>query len=314
MDGFINLNKPSGLTSHGCVDQVRKQFPGVKVGHAGTLDPAATGVLPICLGRATRLVEFLMESNKGYRAGVQLGVATDTEDAQGKVLEKHPVPDLDQAMLKSVLQDLTGEQEQTPPAYSAVKYHGRPLYYWARKGISIPGKARTIKIYSLHMLQFNPCGQPHLLLDVVCSKGTYIRTLAAEIGRRIGCGACLWNLERYFVGAFSLDHALTLQDLQTAAGQGNLKSLLIPMDKTLQHLPALTLDQAAERLLKQGRALDYQQLTTEAAPEPTGTPIRIYGSEGRFLGLAQWVSDGETIFLKTVKYLAADEGEQVRWS
>lgn len=309
MDGFINVNKPSGLTSHDCVDRVRKLVPGVKVGHAGTLDPAATGVLPICLGRATRLVEFLMESSKGYRAGVQLGVATDTEDAQGKVLEKLPVPNLDQAILNQVLNDLTGEQEQMPPAYSAVKHHGRPLYYWARKGISIPGKARTIKIYSLHMLQFNPCGQPHLLLDVVCSRGTYIRTLAAEIGRRIGCGACLWNLERYFVGAFSLDHALTLEDLQIAARQGILNKCLIPMDECLQHLPVIILGQDAALQLKHGRAISCRQLGSDLLPEKKASLVRIYGPQSRFLGLARWIADGDETFLKTEKYLAADKGD-----
>jgi len=314
MDGIINLYKPPGLTSFGCVALVRKLVPGVKAGHAGTLDPAATGVLPVCLGRATRIVECMMNSSKGYRAGIQLGANTDTQDAQGVVLEQFPVPKIEPERLDSILLELTGEIKQTPPAYSAVKYRGKPLYHWTRQGIQIQGRERTIMIYSLRLTQFNPDGQPHLKLEVECSRGTYIRTLAAEIGRMIGCGAHLWSLERYFVGPFILEEALALEELRIIAQQGELDKIILPMDKCLQHLSALTLDQDAARRLKHGQTVDYRQLGLEVLPELQGAPLRIYGPQDHFLGLARWNQAGGSIFLKAVKYLAADEGEDRIWS
>ncbi len=310
MDGIINLNKPYMFTSHDCVDAVRKLVPGVKVGHAGTLDPAATGVLPLCLGKATRIVEFLMDHAKGYRAGVQLGATTETDDAEGKILQELSVPELTREELQAILQGLTGSQEQIPPAYSAVKYRGRPLYYWARRGETVPGKSRVIKIYKLDLLQYDPSGRPHLTLDIECSRGTYIRTLAAEIGRRIGCGAHLWSLVRSFVGNFSLEDALTLEELQAEILQGDLKRFIIPMDRALAHLPSLNLNSAEALHIKHGRVIPYEQrINPELDTEVSGLPLRLYNGRGRFLALARRETVGDTIVLKTVKYLATDEGE-----
>lgn len=312
MDGILNLNKPYGLTSHACVDAVRKMVPGVKVGHAGTLDPAATGVLPICLGRATRIAEFLMDHTKGYRAGVQLGITTETDDAQGKILQELPVPELKWEDLQIILKGLTGFQEQVPPAYSAVKHRGRPLYYWTRRGEPVQGKSRTIMIYKLELLEYNLSGGPHFTLEVECSRGTYIRTLAAEIGRRVGCGAHLWSLVRSFVGCFSVENASTLEQLKAAALQGDLKHYLIPMDRALQHLPALILDPAEASHLKHGRGIPRDQLVClDQNPETDGTLLRIYSPRSRFLALARWETAGDMVALKTVKFLAPDEGEHL---
>ncbi len=310
MDGMIILNKPPGLTSHQCVAAVRRLVPGVKVGHAGTLDPAATGVLPLCLGKATRIVEFLMDQRKGYRAGVQLGVSTDTDDAQGEVVNRRPVPQLDAGTLDALLQSLTGEQEQVPPAYSAVKHRGRPLYYWARRGERVEKKPRRITIYSVELLEYNPSGQPHLTLQIACSRGTYIRSFAAEIGRRIGCGAHLWSLERNFVGPFTLQEATTLETLQDAAARGSLQRFILPMDLALQHLPALTLDRRAILHLKHGRPVDCSDCGAENLDQADALLLRIYGPGGRFYALARLETAESKSILKTVKYLATTGGEQ----
>jgi tRNA pseudouridine55 synthase len=310
MDGILNLHKPYGLTSHDCVAAVRKLLPGRKVGHAGTLDPAATGVLPVCIGRATRIAEYLMEHSKGYRAGVQLGITTDTDDAQGKILQEHPVPGLREDELQDILQDLTGLQEQIPPAYSAVKHRGRPLYYWTRRGEPVKGKPRTVTIYKLALRQYDPSGCPHLTLDIECSRGTYIRTLAAEIGLRIGCGAHLWSLVRSFVGSLRLEDASTLEDLQAASVLGDLKRFIIPMDRALKHLPSFVLEPAEALDLKHGRVITRRQ-PASAECGTDGAPIRIYNRCGNFLALARWEAAGDTAVLKTVKYLATDEGDHL---
>jgi len=311
VDGMIILNKPHGVTSHQCVAAVRLLVPGVKVGHAGTLDPAATGVLPLCLGKATRIVEFLMDQRKGYRAGVQLGVSTDTEDAQGEVVNRQPVPPLDTGTLKTLLQDLAGEQEQVPPAYSAVKHRGRPLYYWARRGKQVQKKPRRVTIYRVELLEYNPSGRPHLTLQIDCSRGTYIRSLAAEIGRRLGCGAHLWSLERNYVGPFTLQEAATLAELQEAAARGGLQRFIRPMDQALRHLPALTLDRSAVLHLKHGRPVECNGCGAENLSDRAGAlPLRIYGPEGHFYALARREKAGSKSILKTVKYLATTAGEQ----
>jgi tRNA pseudouridine55 synthase len=281
------------------------------VGHAGTLDPAATGVLPVCLGRATRVAEFLMDHAKGYQAGIQLGVSTDTEDAQGKIIQELPVPELTLQELQMILQGLAGAQEQVPPAYSAVKHRGRPLYYWTRRGETVEGKARTVTIYKLELQRFNPSGRPHLTLVIECSRGTYIRTLAAEIGRRIGCGAHLWSLLRCFVGCFTLEDATTLEELQAASLQGDLTRFIIPMDRALMHLPSLILDKVEALHLKHGRAVSVVQPPNHEQDLEGGKPLRIYNQDGQFLALAMWETVGEEKLLKTVKYLATDEGEHL---
>ncbi|MEW5783871.1 MAG: tRNA pseudouridine(55) synthase TruB [Bacillota bacterium] len=309
MEGILNINKPPGLSSHAVVAAVRRLIPGEKAGHTGTLDPLAGGVLPVCLGKATRIAEYVIDLPKGYRAAVELGTTTDTEDAAGKVLAEQPVPLLNRASLEEIFRSLTGTREQLPPVYSAVKYRGKPLYYWTRRGRDVVRRARRITIYRLELLQYNQAGQPHLLFDVVCSRGTYIRTLAAEIGSRIGCGAYLFSLERRFVGPFSLAEACTLEQLRDAAGEGKLGRFLQPMDRPLQHLPALSIDDQAVLALKQGKTLTAAALGLEgSAVLPGDSLLRIYDSRGIFKALARWESTAAADILRTVKYLATDEG------
>lgn len=309
MEGILNINKPPGLSSHAVVAAVRKIIPGVKAGHTGTLDPLATGVLPVCLGKATRISEYVIDLQKGYRAAVELGTITDTEDAAGKVLAEQPVPPLDQERLDEIFRSLTGTREQLPPVYSAVKYQGKPLYYWTRRGREVDRRARLITIYRIELLQYNQAGKPHLFFDVDCSRGTYIRTLAAEIGSLIGCGAYLFSLERRFVGPFLVTEACTLEQLRDAAGEGNLECFLQPMDRALQHLPALNIDDQAILALKQGKTLTADELCLDKRDVSSGDSLlRIYDSRGVFKALARWETTATADILRTVKYLATDEG------
>jgi tRNA pseudouridine55 synthase len=205
-EGIFPVCKPEGLSSFRMVQLVRKHLRIKKVGHTGTLDPFASGVLVICAGRpATRLISQLMGGDKEYEATLQLGTITDTQDPEGKILEQRPVPDLPEGLIEECLEQFTGEQMQTPPSYSALKHNGKPLYYYARKGIKVVKEPRLINIKELHCVSAH---KETLTLRIVCSKGTYIRTLAADIGDFLGCGAYLSILKRTRNGYFSLKDTL----------------------------------------------------------------------------------------------------------
>lgn len=248
MDGILVVNKPLGWTSHDVVAHVRRLAHEKRVGHAGTLDPMATGVLLVCLGRATRVTEYLMASDKTYRAIVRLGVETDTHDAAGQVLAAHPV-DADESDVRRVLAGFVGEIDQVPPMYSALKREGKPLYKLARKGLAVERAPRRVVIHEITLRAWQP---PDLTLDVRCSPGTYIRSLAHDVGAALGCGAHLSQLTRLASGSFTLDDAVALQDLH---GLGNLSSLLRPLDAALQGLPPVTLDTGQAQCILTGRAI-----------------------------------------------------------
>ena len=287
MDGLLVIDKPSGPTSHQVVQEIRRLVPGVKVGHAGTLDPAATGILLVCLGKATRLVEQLMDMPKGYRAEIELGAISETGDAQGEIIERRPIPRLDPDRVLSALASLSGRQEQIPPGYSAVKYRGKPLYYWTRRGIKVEPKPRTIHIYRLELIGFAYPRRPHLTIEVECSRGTYIRTLAEQIGERLGTGAFISALERHFVGPFTLEKALGLTDIENRARTSGLTGLILPPDQALPHLPALVLRDTDIGYLQQGRALFPEQDPEEGAEVwQRGQFYRVYDQSGKFKTLA----------------------------
>ncbi len=306
MDGIINLHKPAGITSHGAVVLVRRAAPGVKVGHAGTLDPAAAGVLPICLGRATRVAEYIMDLPKGYRAAISLGVATTTGDAEGTILSRSTVPVLEKRRVEKLLFSLTGFQEQETPAFSAAKHRGRPLYHYARRGEAVPVKKRTVQIYRLDLLAFSPEQAPQIICEVECSRGTYIRVLAEEIGRRLGCGAHLQALERFFVGPFDIASAVTPQDVDKAAASGNLGEILLPTDEALTGFQALCLPDKAVEDLRAGRTVPWRCLDeAEISLLPEGRQLlRIYDTRGEFKALARVGEDSGVPFLQTEKFLA----------
>ncbi|MGM0688679.1 MAG: tRNA pseudouridine(55) synthase TruB [Bacillota bacterium] len=303
MDGIIVVNKSGGITSHDIVQIIRKILPGVKAGHTGTLDPMATGVLPVCIGRATRLSEYIIELPKSYRAEIILGKISSTEDAAGHIVDLAHVPFLDREEILEILRGFTGDIKQLPPLYSAVKHHGKPLYYWARQGESVPRRIRTVRVHSIDLLEYNLEREPQLLLDIRCSKGTYIRTLAADIGKVIGCGAYLSKLTRTAVGPFLLEESLTPGDIKVLLGLGRYGQVVRKMDSALRHFPELTLDQKQVEALRHGKILIIeQQELLEKIKNPL--PIRIYNQSGVFKALALRVDVNNCLGLKTAKYLA----------
>ncbi|NMD42569.1 MAG: tRNA pseudouridine(55) synthase TruB [Firmicutes bacterium] len=304
LDGLINLNKPAGISSHRAVALVRRLAPGVKVGHGGTLDPAASGVLPLCLGRATRIAEYLFDLRKGYRAALTLGVTTESGDAAGAVISRSEPPPLERAGIETLFRSLTGAQEQQVPAYAAVKYRGRPLYEYARRGVKIPPKKRTVQIYRLELLSFDPAAGAQITCEVECSRGTYIRSLAVEIGERLGCGAHLQALERLFVGPLTVGEAHSPEQLSAAAAAGELHRKLLPLDRVLAHLEALHLPGSTVEELRLGRAVPYERSAEAEALFKAGLPVRIYDPENRFRALARFERSASGLLLKTDKFLS----------
>jgi tRNA pseudouridine55 synthase len=301
MDGILVINKPQGWTSHDVVARVRQVSRQKRVGHAGTLDPMATGVLLVCLGRATRVAEYLMASDKVYRAVMQLGVETDTYDAEGQVIATRAV-DVDEAQLSSVLNKFTGEVDQVPPMYSALKRRGKPLYELARKGLEVERAARRVLIYEIALRAWQP---PNLregggglaTIDVHCSSGTYIRSLAHDVGAALGCGGHLTALTRLASGSFTLEDAVTLENLR---GLSDLEGLLRPLDAALQDLPAVTLDadQARRILLGQAALLNGVEVLA-------GSPLyRAYDIHGKLIAL---VAYDPMAYLWRPKKVLADE-------
>lgn len=302
MNGIIIINKPSGISSHRVVELVRKAFPGLKVGHSGTLDPMAEGVLPVCLGKATRVAEYITELPKTYRAGIVLGSVTDTEDATGAVIQAKPLPHLDQEDVEAVLEKFTGPIEQVPPLFSAVKYKGKPLYYWTRQGVEVPRKLRKAYIYRLALLNFSLQKEPHLVLDIKCSKGTYIRTLAADIGKAIGCGAHLSELTRTAVGPYTIDVAYKLEEITYPADPDKGHICLHGIDSALQHYPKVTLADDQITALKQGQFLSCDEIAlTDAASDKK--LVVIYDQQGRLKALGGFVESENKNIFKTIKYL-----------
>ena len=288
-NGVIIIDKPAGWTSMDVCAKLRGMFQEKRVGHAGTLDPMATGVLPVFIGRATRAVEFAAGSDKEYVCGIRLGVVTNTQDATGEVLEERPVR-VTRDRLEAALEDFTGAIEQIPPMYSAIKINGKKLYELARKGKEVERKPRAVQIHALELLPDAPPEGTDALLRVLCSKGTYVRTLCHDIGQALGCGACMSCLRRTMAAGFSSADAVTLEQVQEAVDRGEGESLLLPVDRCFLDVPALTLKNAgAEKKLRNGAVM--------SAPKIAPGTYRIYGLDKTFLALGR-AADGK---LTTVK-------------
>ena len=252
--GILNINKPRGPTSHDVVDRVRALTGIRRVGHAGTLDPLATGVLLVCIGQATRVAEYLMAGQKTYRARVRLGVSTNTYDAEGQVTAKAPV-EVDSTRVETALARFRGTIMQVPPVYSALKHKGTPLYRLARQGVDmaqLSPKARQVEVFRLELIAWEP---PECTVEVTCSPGTYVRTLAHDLGQALGCGAHLAGLTRLASGKFCLENGITLEELAHAAAEGHWRDLLHPIDAALTHFKPLHLDADAARRLCSGQAI-----------------------------------------------------------
>ena len=289
MNGILVVNKPRGMTSHDVVGRVRRIAMQKRVGHAGTLDPMATGVLLICLGRATRVAEYLSGSDKTYRAVIRLGEETDTYDAEGQVTATRPV-NVTETELRETLERFSGEIDQVPPMYSALKRNGQPLYKLARKGIEVERSARRVTVYENALREWQ---SPDVTIDVRCSAGTYIRSLAHDMGKMLGCGAHLTALTRLASGSFAIDEAVKLQDLE---GRPDLEGLLRPLDAALQNLPALTLDAEQSRCVTLGQAIPFD------GTSGSSDLFRVYNSGGALLAIMTY--DSAVRLLRPRKVLA----------
>ncbi len=287
--GILLLDKPLGLTSNDALQRIKRLYRAAKAGHTGSLDPLATGLLPVCLGAATKFSAFLLDADKRYRVRVRLGVTTTTADAEGEVVETKPIEGVDPARVRAVLDGFLGLIEQLPPMYSAVKHGGERLYKLARQGLEVERTPRPIHIFSLDLLA---CELPEIELDVHCSKGTYVRTLAEDIGRALGCGGHVSQLRRTGVGPYAenvvdfvtLDQVRDLAEEEGAAAR--LDALLLPLDSALGHWPAVKLSADAAFYLQQGQAVLVPQAPTEGL-------VRLYDVSKHFLGVGEIQEDGK---------------------
>lgn len=294
VNGVIIIDKEPGFTSHDVVAKMRGICGQKKIGHTGTLDPMATGVLPVCLGSGTRLCDMLADRDKEYVAELLLGVETDTQDTTGCVLAQRPV-EATEAEVCAVCESFLGDYEQIPPMYSALKVDGKKLYELARAGKEVERKARRVKILELEILE---CRLPVVKMRVVCSKGTYIRTLCADIGAGIGCGGTMQSLRRTVVGQFTLENALTLRELQQMKNQGRLEEIVLPADSVFKDCPALHVSAENGRLLDNGNAL-YPRQTEEKTQYESGQWVRFYRADGSFAGI--YAYDGQRQWYRPVK-------------
>lgn len=278
--GIVIVHKEKGFTSHDVVAKMRGICGQKKIGHTGTLDPEATGVLPVCLGNGTRLCDMLTDRDKEYVALLRLGVETDTQDMTGAILARRPVEAGEQQVREAVL-SFQGSYLQTPPMYSALKVNGKKLYELAREGKEVERQAREVQIEEIEILDMH---LPTLQLRVVCSKGTYIRTLCADIGQKLGCGGAMESLVRTRVGEFSLKDALTLGQLQELRDQGRLSEAVSPVESVFLSCPVLHVREDMERLLDNGNALTVEQ-TAEKEQYAPGRWVRVCRPDDRFAGI-----------------------------
>lgn len=285
VNGILLLDKPVGMTSNAALQQVKRYYQAAKVGHTGSLDPLASGLLPLCLGEATKFSGFLLDADKGYDGVCRLGQRTSTADAEGEIIEERPVPPLDRDAVTAVMQKFTGIIEQIPPMHSAIKVKGQPLYKLAHQGIEIERQPRQVTIHELQLLELK---LPEFHFTMKCSKGTYVRTLAEDMGRALGCGAYLSALRRTQVGPFCLSRAVTLEHIAKLATQQNLAALdalLLPMEAALDHWPALQLTENSTFYVRQGQPV-------QVAKAPTAGLVRLFSSGNTFLGVGEILDDG----------------------
>jgi tRNA pseudouridine55 synthase len=285
VDGILLLDKPVGLTSNATLQRVKRLYRARKAGHTGSLDPLASGLLPICFGEATKVSGFLLDADKHYWVSCRLGVRTTTADAEGEVLETRPVDAVTEKRLREAMEGFSGDIEQIPPMYSAVKHQGKRLYALARQGVEVEREPRRITVHAMELLDFH---LPLAEIGVHCSKGTYIRTLVEDIGEALGCGAHVADLRRLGVGPYSACDMVTLEALEerlAREGEKGLDGLLLPMESGLSQWPDVRLSGDAAFYLRQGQAV----LVPHA---PTAGLVRLYEGQRRFLGVGEILDDG----------------------
>ncbi|MFC1684203.1 tRNA pseudouridine(55) synthase TruB [Pseudomonadota bacterium] len=285
VQGILLLDKPMGITSNAALQQVKRLFNARKAGHTGSLDPLANGLLPICLGGATKISAFLLDADKHYRVRIQLGVTTTTADAEGEVLETRSAEGISEQDIQGVLGRFSGEIQQLPPMYSALKHKGERLYKLARQGIEVEREPRPVTI---HSLQFVEAELPEFELDVHCSKGTYVRTLAEDIGEALGCGGHVVALRRTGVGPFDTEGWVDMETLEAKAEEGfdALDKLLLPIDSAIGHWPEVRLTADTAYYLRMGQPVMVPRAPTEGW-------VRLYEGEGAFIGVGEIQDDGK---------------------
>ena len=298
IDGIINVYKERGYTSHDVVAKLRGILKQKRIGHTGTLDPEAEGVLPVCLGKATKVCELITDRDKMYRAVLLLGTTTDTQDATGQVLETKPVTCTEEEV-RACIQGFVGPQEQVPPMYSALKVGGKKLYELARQGIEVERKPRRIEISEIAIGEVR---LPEITMSVSCSKGTYIRTLCHDIGAALGCGGCMKSLLRMKAGPFLLENSVKLGVVEQYRDEGRLEELIQRTDFVFRELPALQLTEEAERLVRNGNALS-RKLAQQCGLRDTlrdGDQTKVYAIDGTFLAVYEWSVQKDCLRAKTM--------------
>ena len=282
MDGIINVYKEKGFTSHDVVAKLRGILHIKKIGHTGTLDPDAVGVLPVCIGKGTKLCDMITDTDKTYEAVMLLGISTDTQDISGNVLSKKDVA-VDEKTLIETVDSFVGEYKQIPPMYSAIKVNGRKLYQLAREGIEIERSPRDVYIRSIHINDMNlQDGESSVTMTVSCSKGTYIRTLCHDIGEKLGCGACMKSLSRTRVGRFYIDDSFTINQIAALNLKGELSSIVAPVDSMFDY-PRIQINKEYDKMLYNGNLLPLS--AGKALDMGLADMVRIYNESGEFIGI-----------------------------
>lgn len=305
INGIVNIYKEKGYTSHDVVAVLRKVVGQKKIGHTGTLDPDATGVLPVCLGRATKVCELLTDHDKTYEALLLLGKTTDTQDISGEVLEEKDPGDLTEEEVRSCIESFIGEYDQVPPMYSALKVNGKKLYELAREGKTVERKSRRVQIHGIRIVEMN---LPHVRMEVDCSKGTYIRTLCHDIGEKLQVGGCMEELERTKVGRFLKKDAVTLDEVRQKMEQGEGTELFTPLDQIFAELPAVTVTDAKAWMSYNGNDLP-ERFLLEKEEWTDGQEVRVYDSRKNFIGLYQYRAPKKLFHIK--KMFLDPEAEKI---
>ncbi|NOV03121.1 tRNA pseudouridine(55) synthase TruB [Paenibacillus planticolens] len=295
LEGILPVWKPEGFTSHDVVAKVRGILGIKRIGHTGTLDPQVTGVLPLCIGRATRMVEYIQELPKEYEAKLTIGLSTDTEDMTGNVLEEVSEVRLDEALVREVLHRFIGEIEQTPPMFSAVKVDGKRLYELAREGKEVERKSRKVTIHQLEILHMDlQQKHPEIHFRASCSKGTYIRTLCVDIGKALGYPAVMKSLIRTSTGSIRQEQCLTFEQIKEMKALGVLQDRMIPMDQAISHIPSVDLTEQEAVYAQQGKRISLSS-SRIAGAAGSQTLLRAYSPDKRFLGLFEWKSASQIL-------------------
>ena len=297
MNGIINVLKPPGMTSHDVVSYLRKVLNIKKVGHTGTLDPEAAGVLPVCVGKATKAVQYLTDKQKSYRANIKFGTVTDTFDSYGQVIKEYESVVIDKKALEETLKSFTGAISQKPPVYSAIKIKGKKLYQYALEGKEIRIAERPVEIYELKLVEM--ISENEAIIDVLCSKGTYIRSLCHDIGEAIGCGAHMSQLIRLGSSPFSIEDSYTLEEIKAVAEENRISDILISAEILFKHYKSITVKASALKSITNGNPLYEQGVLNGFEGLNENEDIRIYGEAGFIgTGTVQYEESGQRLFVK----------------